>query len=167
MGPYIWEWKFQTATPPTVTIIFQPKFFNLLNKISAQISPISILWGRKSRYVQLLALWPIAKFHPQIWQFPVTVLTKLAYMNFEISNLFFFKKIEIFLNMGPYGSENFKSLLLPQFWFIFDQPFFCMCPVTVHTKSASWNFEIKNFNFLKKDWNLTLCPMGPLPVQWK
>ena len=39
----------------------------------------------------------------------MTVLTKLAYRNFEISNLNFFKKkIEIFLDMGPYGSDNFK-----------------------------------------------------------
>ncbi len=29
----------------------------------------------------------------------------------------------IFLNMGPYGSENFKTLLLLQFWFFFDQTF--------------------------------------------
>ncbi len=44
-----------------------------------------------------------------------TVLTKLAYRNFGISNVIFFKKIEMFLNMGPNGSENFKMLLLPQF----------------------------------------------------
>ncbi len=47
----------------------------------------------------------------------------IAYRNFEISNLKFLKKIEILLNMGPYGSENFKTLLLLQFWFLFDQTF--------------------------------------------
>ncbi len=75
----------------------------------------------------------------------MTVFTKLSYRNSEISNLNFFKKIEIFNNMGPYGSENFK-MLLPQFWFFLDEVF----PVTVHTKLACWNFEISNLNFLKK-----------------
>ncbi len=45
--------------------------------------------------------------------FPVTVLTNLDYRNFEISNLIFLT--EIFLNMGPHGSDNFKTLLLLQF----------------------------------------------------
>ena len=45
--------------------------------------------------------------------FSLTVLAKLAYRNFEIS--IFFLNIEIFLSMGPYGSEHFKTLLLPQF----------------------------------------------------
>ncbi len=35
----------------------------------AKISSISTLWGRKRVYVQLLALWPMAMFHAQIWQF--------------------------------------------------------------------------------------------------
>ncbi len=37
---------------------------------------------------------------------------KLAYRNFEISNLF-----------TPYGSENFKTLLLPQCRFFLDKIF--------------------------------------------
>ncbi len=33
------------------------------------------------------------------------------------------KKIEIFLTMGPYGSENFKTLLLLQFLFFLVKTF--------------------------------------------
>ena len=39
----------------------------------------------------------------------------LAYRNCEISNFNCFKKIEIFLNKGPYMSKYFKTLLLLQF----------------------------------------------------
>ncbi len=52
--------------------------------------------------------------------------------------------------MGPYESENFKTLHLLQFWFFLDKNFFWMFPVTVHTKLVSWNFEISNLNFIKK-----------------
>ncbi len=39
----------------------------------------------------------------------------------EIWKFQILKKIEIFLNMRPCGSENFKTLLLLQFWLLFDQ----------------------------------------------
>ena len=35
----------------------------------AKISFILTPWGRNRVYVQLLELWPMAKFHAQIWQF--------------------------------------------------------------------------------------------------
>ncbi len=45
----------------------------------------------------------------------MTVLTQLAYRNFEISGLNVKTKIEIFVIMGPHGSEDFKTLLILQF----------------------------------------------------
>ena len=50
---------------------------------------------------------------------PVTVLTKVGYSDFDNSNFKFKQKIEIFIEKttwpaGPYGSENFKMLLLQQ-----------------------------------------------------
>ncbi len=53
----------------------------------------------------------------------MTVITKVTSWHFEISNLKILKKIEIFDNMGPYGSENFKTLLLLQLLFFFNQTF--------------------------------------------
>ena len=49
------------------------------------------------------------------------VLKKVTSWQFEISNCFL-KKIEIFVNKKPNGSENFKTLLL-QLVFFFDQTF--------------------------------------------
>ena len=53
----------------------------------------------------------------QLWIFltirlPVTVLTIVTPSHFEILNFNVFKKMEIFLNMGPHRRENFKRLLL-------------------------------------------------------
>ncbi len=56
---------------------FQPKYGNFWKSAcisetttrGAKISSISTPWGRKRLYVQLLAFWPKAKFHAQIWQF--------------------------------------------------------------------------------------------------
>ncbi len=68
-----------------------------------------------------------------------------VFKNFEFLNfneLFF-----IFVNMAPYGSENFKTLLLLQLRFFFNQTF--------STYSLAYrNFEIQNLKFLKKDCNL-------------
>ncbi len=82
-------------------------------------------------------------FQPNFFYlFPVTVLTKLWNFNFGI----FCKKIEIFLNMAPYGGENSKRsccsliLLRPNFFWMF--------PETIHTKLASWNFEIYDKNII-------------------
>ncbi len=52
------------------------------------------------------------------------VLTKTMFGIFEILKIeilmhFFF----VFLNMGPYGSQNFKTLLLPQISFESSQTF--------------------------------------------
>ncbi len=50
------------------------KKFEKLARISeatarrAKITPISPPWGRRSVHVQVLELWPLAKFHAQIWQ---------------------------------------------------------------------------------------------------
>ena len=53
----------------------------------------------------------------------MTGLTKVTSWHFDILNLkVFFKKIEIFVNMGPYGSGHFKTLL-PQLLFFLDETF--------------------------------------------
>ncbi len=70
----------------------------------------------------------------------MTVLTKLAYRNFQISIGNFFKKIEIF---------KFQNTT-PTVLILFQPNFFRMFPVTIHTKLAFWNFEISKLNFLKK-----------------
>ncbi len=141
-------------------------------------------------------------------KFPVTVLTKVTYRNFEISNLIFssawlcqqsllwrgadvhhhpsvkqvfwetikksnatycgkaavhriskpffpfFKILDcwiltnfffIFINMGPYGSENFKMVLLPHarsYNSFSTKLFFYLFPVTVLTKLSDRNFDI-------------------------
>ncbi len=80
-------------------------------------------------------------------KFLVTLLTKVAYRNFEISH--FLNKIEFFVNMGPYGSENLKTLIL-HLCFFFRQPFSKMFSVTVLTKVTYWDFEILNSKFLKQ-----------------
>ncbi len=41
--------------------------------------------------------------------FPVAVLTTVTYWDFEISNVKLKKEIKLFVNMGAYGSENFKD----------------------------------------------------------
>ncbi len=47
--------------------------------------------------------------------FPCDSPQNVTYWDFQISYLFFVgKKIEIFVNMDPYGSENVKTLLLLQ-----------------------------------------------------
>ncbi len=55
----------------------------------------------------------IILFQPNLcYIFPATILTKLADRNFERSHLK--EEIEIFVNMGPYGSEHMKTLPLLQ-----------------------------------------------------
>ncbi len=69
---YMWNfWHFGQwpVSCPNMEIL---KFILYLGKRDvrrAKISSISIPWGRKKVYVQLLELWPMAKFHAQIWQF--------------------------------------------------------------------------------------------------
>ncbi len=54
-----------------------------------------------------------------LWQSSQKLL--IGILKFQI--LKFLKKIEIFINMGPNGSCNFKTLLLLQLLFFLDQPF--------------------------------------------
>ena len=63
--------------------------------------------------------------------------------------IFFFKMIEIFLNIGLCWSENVKTLLL-HFWFCFQQTFY-MFSLTLSNRSYNYgNFEIANFSLLEK-----------------
>ncbi len=207
-------------------------------------------WGRNRVYVQLLALWPMAKFHAQIWPFwkfacisetaaprvkissistpglereymwkfgkwlsrfsslasrpigllfrfskildvlilmtfsflwewnfrnatlptvvilfvpnffyifPVTVLTKLLSLNFD-RTLNFLKKMEIFVNMGPHGSENFETLLL-QLLFFFNQTFW-ECSLWQPSQTLFieiLKFQIFNIHHLNRCQTIALC----------
>ncbi len=57
-----------------------------------------------------------------LWKFPVTVLTKITYCEFEISIFFFF---EIFVNIGHNGRENFWNATAPTvlIWSFFNRTF--------------------------------------------
>ncbi len=65
----------------------------------AKLTSISSPWGRKREYVQLLALWPMAKFHAQIWQF------------LEISETAG-HRVKISLILTPWGGERIYAQLL-------------------------------------------------------
>ncbi len=59
-------------------------------------------------------------------------------------NIFFFIFQDfffVFINMGPYGSQNFKTLLLPQITFEFFQAF--------SEFSSQWSSQKYCFGFLK------------------
>ncbi len=89
----------------------------------------------------------------------MTVLTKVANKIFEISTLNLLQKIEIFVDMRPYESENFKTLLLLQFWFSFNKTVSEYSIWLSSQKFADKNFKISNLVSLKRDWNLTGCKM--------
>ncbi len=55
--------------------------------------------------------------------------------------IFFIRIFFIFVNMGPYGSQNFKTLLLPQITFESFQPF--------PEFSSQWSSQRYCFGFLK------------------
>ena len=103
--------------------------------------------------------------------FPVTVLTKVTYWDFEFQ--IFEKKKRLKCSLiwwgwvgGFYAREIFKMwciLLRPpmvgmMMMIVFRPAFFWMFPVTVLTKVAYryMNFENSNFIFLKIFWNSTL-----------
>ncbi len=70
---------------------------------------------------------------------------RIGILKLQIWNLK--KKNEIFPNMGPYGRENFKTLLVLQFSIFFDQTFFNVPCNNLH-KTCFLKFQIPNF--LKK-----------------
>ena len=70
----------------------------------------------------------------------IKLFLKIPY--FEISNLIFFKKIEIFDNMGPYGSEKFQNATPPTVIVLFQPNFVWMFLVTVLTKVTYRNIDI-------------------------
>ena len=91
----------------------------------------------------------------------MTVPTKVAYLHFGISNLKLSKMFEMFLKAGSYLGENFKTLLLSQLWSLFNQTF-SKCSLWHSSPKLSigiLKFEILAL-FKKKDWHLTLWPMG-------
>ncbi len=121
--------------------------------------------------------------------FPVTVLTKVTYWDFEFQ--IFEKKKRLKCSLiwwgwvgGFYAREIFKMwciLLRPpmvgmMMMIVFRPAFFWMFPVTVLTKVAYryMNFENSNFIFLKIFWNSTLIAASGkvsnryviLPVIW-
>ncbi len=67
------------------------------------------LWCRN-----LIVIWILSNI---FWNFFSVVLTKVLFWIFEILSFWFFRILFVFVNMGPYGSQNFKMLLLPQITF--------------------------------------------------
>ncbi len=61
---------------------------------------------------------------------------------FKILDCWIVTSIFHFHSLGPHGSVNFKTLLLPGFQFFFNQTFFYIFPVTVFTKVAYRDVEI-------------------------
>ncbi len=54
--------------------------------------------------------------------------------------------MEISINIGPYGGENYKMLLLQQLWFFLNKPFFSECSLWQHLqKIIYWDFEFQIF----------------------
>ena len=72
--------------------------------------------------------------------------TVLDFWNFEFmifQDLFF-----VFVNMGPYGSKNFKMLLLPQFTFESFKLFLKFLLSFPHKSYCFWIFEILSLRLL-------------------
>ncbi len=76
---------------------FMPKYDNFENSMAsisetaahrAKISSISTPCGRKRIYVQLLELWPLAKFYAQLWQVRMASILKNAACRAKISSIF-------------------------------------------------------------------------------
>ena len=133
MGPQ-WEQKFQNATPPSNYLwIFSNLFWNLFSVVLVWIFEIlstifhdfvsfSLTWDPmgvniSKRYSSLKLLLNLYNSN-LFWNFFSVVHTKGMFWIFEIFSIRFFTIFFfIFVNMGPYGSHNFKTLLLPQITF--------------------------------------------------
>ncbi len=74
---------------------------------------------------------------------------------FDFLGIFF-----VFVNMGPYGSQNFKTLLLPQISFESFQTFFWNFFSVVLTKVLFWIFEIWSFRFFNEFFIFTFATYG-------
>ena len=108
--------RFRNATAPTVFIQFQPNFMeNMIIKrefrlllFLALLYYVSGTHGMRSfsSWAHSFQIWVVS--FP--WRF--SKFWKKKYI-FKIFRIFFF----VFVNMGPYGSQNFKRLLLPQITF--------------------------------------------------
>ncbi len=57
--------------------------------------------------------------------------------------IYFLRQIEIFVNMGPYGSKNFKT----HSYCSLSTKRFLRFPVTILTKLAYWQIQISNVKF--------------------
>ena len=66
---------------------------------------------------------------------------KLLFWIFEILRFWFFTIFFVFFNMGPYGSQNFKMLLLPQVT--------CQCFQFFSEVYSEWSWQKYCFRFLK------------------
>ena len=83
---------------------------------------------------------------------------KLGFWNFKF-NIFFKKtKIEVFVSMGPYGSEN-SIISSYSYMILFHLKFLNLFNDIPHKSYllGTWNFKLI---VLEKDWNLTLWAMG-------
>ncbi len=105
---------------------------------------------------------------PQLWFFFNQTVLKiprdsphksdfLAFWKFKFKS--FLKKIEIFINMGPNGSGNFKTLLLLQLSFFLDQTF-SKCSLWQSSQVTYRNFE--NLNLKKKRLKFNIVANGKM-----
>ncbi len=87
----------------------------------------------------------------------------LKFWVFDFSGILF-----VFINMGPYGSQNFKTLLLLQITFESFHPF-PEFSSQLSSQVLFWIFEILSFRFLMNFWISTLHPMGKpkTSIIWK
>ncbi len=120
-------------------LIFQDFFFVLFN-----------MWPYGSQKFQNATppsnhFWMFSNF---FWIFCSVVLTKVPFCIFEILRFWFFTTF-FRVNMGPYGSQNFKTLLLPQITFEFFQSFpdFFLSSPDKSTVLNFWNLRFLTISF--------------------
>ncbi len=84
--------------------------------------------------------------------------TVLHFWSFEF--LIVHELFSVFVNMEPYGSQTFKTLLLPLITFNFFQTLFSVV-LTKSTVLDIWNFEFTIFNdFFFETLKFTIVPYG-------
>ncbi len=144
------------STVPAVFLVYEYFSFSLTSTLwepklgSHSATPPSIV--NKSRLNP--SFQTFSEFSSQ-WTLQKYCFGFLKFKVFRFSLFFFFF---VFVNMGPYGSQNFKMLLLPQISFESFQPFTEFSSQWSSQKYCTvldfWNFgfpifnEFLNFNFV-------------------
>ncbi len=156
----LWERKFQDATPPSPfsaisSQLFSQKccfeflkFWVFIFQIVFSFSLTSNAMGAKTskRYSSLKTRLNPFKL------FLTFVSGAHKHYSFEFLKfwVFNFSRFFVFVNMGPYGSQNFKTLLLPQINFESFLPFLNFLLIGPHKSTVffCFVFQILSFWFL-------------------